>query len=195
MAINWGNDIMVTVILFIVAYVAGSVNFSILLFRFLGKDDPRRHFSKNAGVTNVYRQAGFFWSGVILLLDTGRAMLLAWTALYLLPIPYAPWIGLALITGNRFPCFHRFQGGKGVASYLGFTILIAPLLAAISALLWLVVYAVFRMPFVASLFMIVALMVGTIIACGYQWAAMSGAIVTVLFIFYNHRENWKRVKI
>ncbi|HHC24907.1 MAG TPA: glycerol-3-phosphate acyltransferase, partial [Desulfobacterales bacterium] len=30
-----------------------------------------------------------------------------------------PWIGLSLILGNRFPCFHGFQGGKGVANYLG----------------------------------------------------------------------------
>ncbi len=194
MAINWGNSVMIMAMLLAVTYVAGSVNFSILLFRFLGKDDPRRHFSRNAGVTNVYRQAGFFWSGVILLLDTGRAMLIAWVALYLLPMHYAPWIGLALIIGNRFPCFHRFQGGKGVASYLGFTIVMAPFWAAISALLWVVVYAIFRIPFVASLFMIATLMVGTIIACGYQWTAIAGAIVTVLFIFYNHRENWKRVK-
>lgn len=184
---------MITTMLLAAAYTAGSLNFAILLFKMLGKDDPRKHFSRNAGVTNVYRQAGFFWSGVILLLDTGRAMLIAWVALYLLPMHYAPWIGLALIIGNRFPCFHRFRGGKGVAGYLGFTCLIAPFWAVLSALLWLVVYAICRIPFVASLFMIVALMVGTIIACGYQWAALAGAIATAFFIFYNHRKNWRGV--
>src|ERR1035437_3468366 len=118
------------------AYLAGSVNFSIILFRMLGRDDPRDHFSGNAGVTNVYRQTGFFGAGVILLLDLGRACILAWAALYLLPKQYVPWIGLALIIGNRFPCFHKFRGGKGVASYLGFTSLVSPFSAIISVLLW-----------------------------------------------------------
>jgi hypothetical protein len=37
--------------------------------------------------------------------------------------------------------------------------------------------------------MTVVLMVGTIIACGYQPIAAGGVIATALFIFYNHRQN------
>ena len=176
-------------ILLPISYLAGSVNFPVLLFRMLGRDDPRDHFSGNAGVTNVYRQAGLLWAGVILFLDLGRAFIVSGTALYLLPTQYAPWIGLALILGNRFPCFHKFRGGKGVASYLGFTGLISPFAVIFSVLLWLGVYGIFRIPFVASFFMTVMLMAGTIIACGYDLAATWGAIATALFIFYNHRQN------
>jgi len=171
------------------AYIAGSVNFSILLFRMLGRDDPRYHFSGTAGTTNVYRQAGLFWAGVVLLLDLGRALAVSWAALYLLPINYVPWVGLALILGNRFPCFHQFRGGKGVASYLGFTAIISPYSAAFSALVWVGVYGIVRIPFIASFFMTFVLMVGTIIICGYQALATAGAIATALFIFYNHRQN------
>jgi len=171
------------------AYIAGSVNFSILLFRMLGRDDPRYHFSGTAGTTNVYRQAGLFWAGVVLLLDLGRALAVSWAALYLLPINYVPWVGLALILGNRFPCFHQFRGGKGVASYLGFTAIISPYSAAISCLVWVGVYGIVRIPFIASFFMTFVLMVGTIIICGYQALATAGAIATALFIFYNHRQN------
>ena len=56
------------------AYLAGSINFAILLFRLIGKDDPRMHFSGNAGVTNVYRQAGWPLAALVLILDMGRAM-------------------------------------------------------------------------------------------------------------------------
>ena len=171
------------------AYIAGSVSFSILLFRMLGRDDPRYHFSGTAGTTNVYRQAGLFWAGVVLLLDLGRALAVSWAALYLLPINYVPWVGLALILGNRFPCFHQFRGGKGVASYLGFTAIISPYSAAFSALVWVGVYGIVRIPFIASFFMTFVLMVGTIIICGYQALATAGAIATALFIFYNHRQN------
>jgi glycerol-3-phosphate acyltransferase PlsY len=184
-----GNLLTMMAIFLPAAYIAGSVNFSVLLFRILGKDDPRYHSSGTAGTTNVYRQAGLFWAGVVFFLDSGRALAASWAALYLLPADYVPWTGLALILGNRFPCFHQFRGGKGVASYLGFTTLISPLSAAFSVLVWLGVYGIFRIPFIASFFMTFVLMVGTIIACGYQTAATAGTIATALFIFYNHRQN------
>ena len=176
-------------ILMTAGYLAGSVNFPILLFRILGRDDPRYHFSGNAGVTNVYRQAGLFWAGVILILDVGRACLLSGAALYLLPIRSAPWVGLALLLGNRFPCFHQFRGGKGVASYLGFTAMITPLSAVFSAIAWVVIYGIVRIPFIASFFMAVVLMAGTISACGYHLAAAIGTIASTLFIFFNHSRN------
>jgi glycerol-3-phosphate acyltransferase PlsY len=186
---EWGNGVMIMTILLPASYIAGSVNFSILLFRMLGRDDPRDHFSGTAGTTNIYRQAGLSWAGVVLLLDLGRAFAVSGAALYFIPTNHVPWVGLALVLGNRFPCFHQFRGGKGVASYLGFTVLLSPLSAAASVLLWLGVYGIVRIPFIASLFMTAVLMAGTIIACGYQVAATAGTIITALFILYNHRQN------
>lgn len=178
-----------TLALCVTAYIAGSVNFSIIVFRMLGRDDPRYQFSGTAGTTNVYRQAGLFWAGVVFILDLGRALAVSWAALYLLSIHNAPWVGLALVAGNRFPCFHQFRGGKGVAAYLGFTILIAPLSAGLSALAWLIVYGIVRIPFVASFFMTFVLMAGTINACEYEVGAIAGTVATSLFIFYNHKRN------
>lgn len=171
------------------AYLAGSVNFSILLFAVLGKGDPRSLFSGNAGTTNVWRQAGLGWAALVLFLDLIRAIGLALFALYFLPEVQVPWAGLALVLGNRFPCFHSFRGGKGVAAYLGFTIPIAPLVAALSALVWAVVYRLTRLPFIASFFMVVVLAAGTIITFGYDVTATTGSVVTIFFIFFNHREN------
>ncbi|MBC2711578.1 MAG: glycerol-3-phosphate acyltransferase [Desulfosarcina sp.] len=107
--------------LFAFAYVAGSVNFSILAFRLTGREDPRGHGSGNPGATNVYRQAGIGWAVAVLLSDMGRAVAVALVANTLLPFWQVPWVGLGLILGNRFTCFHGFKGGKGVANYLGFT--------------------------------------------------------------------------
>jgi glycerol-3-phosphate acyltransferase PlsY len=181
--------LMMTLALSVVAYIAGSVNFSIIVFRMLGRDDPRYQFSGTAGTTNVYRQAGLFWAGVVFILDIGRALAVSWAALYLIPINTVPWVGLALIAGNRFPCFHQFRGGKGVAAYLGFTIVISPLAAVLSAVIWLVVYGIVRVPFVASIFMTFVLMAGTISACEYQVVATAGTVLTSLLIFYNHKQN------
>ena len=61
-------------LIYLFAYLAGSVNFAIIFFKVTGKEDPRLSFSGNAGTTNVYRQAGYFWATVIFLLDIGRAI-------------------------------------------------------------------------------------------------------------------------
>ena len=176
-------------LMLLLAYLAGSINFAIIILRLLGLEDPRTKFSGNAGTTNVYRQAGTGWAVVVLLLDTGRAIGLAALALSVLPVVMVPWIGMALVTGNRFPCFHRFQGGKGVASFLGFTIPIAPWGALLSCIAWVVVYRVVRIPFIASFFMILILGGAAVWAGGSEAVSITGTGVTVLLMLFNHRKN------
>ena len=175
--------------LLLLTYVAGSINFAIIALRLLGKEDPRTKFSGNAGTTNVYRQAGRGWAALVLLLDVGRAAALAALAMALLPFAFVPWIGLALVAGNRFPCFHGFRGGKGVASYLGFVIPIAPWGAAAACLAWVIVHRIARIPFVASFCMILVLG-GAVAAAGAAEAlAISGTAATVALIVFNHKRN------
>ena len=176
-------------LILLLAYVSGSINFAILLLGLLHKEDPRTKFSGNAGTTNVYRQAGKGWAAIVLLLDAGRAVGLAALALYLLPAPLVPWVGTALVAGNRFPCFHRFQGGKGVASLLGFTIPIAPWGAVLSCLLWVMVYGIVRIPFIASFFIVLILGGAAIGAGDLKAVSIAGTAATVLLIFFNHRKN------
>ena len=177
------------VILFIAAYIVGSVNFSILLFRLLGKGDPRNNFSGNAGVVNVYRQAGFFSAVLVLVLDISRSMGVAIISQRLLPEYFVPWCGLALILGNSFPCLHNFKGGKGIANYLGFTAIASPVSAVISITAWAVVYQLAKVPFIASFVMVLILASGTVITAGLDWLHVTGVIITVLLIIYNHRKN------
>jgi glycerol-3-phosphate acyltransferase PlsY len=175
--------------LLLFTYLAGSVNFAIIALRLLGKEDPRTRFSGNAGTTNVYRQAGWGWAALVLLLDVGRAAALAALALALLPNAHVPWVGLALVAGNRFPCFHGFRGGKGVASYLGFALPIAPWGAAAACLAWVAVHRIVRIPFVASFCMILVL--GRAIAAAGDWEAfpIAGTAATVALIIFNHKKN------
>jgi acyl phosphate:glycerol-3-phosphate acyltransferase len=175
--------------LLLFTYLAGSINFAIITLRILGKEDPRTKFSGNAGTTNVYRQAGWAWAAVVLLFDVGRAASLAALALALLPFAFVPWIGLALVAGNRFPLFHGFRGGKGVASYLGFAIPIAPWGAAAACLAWVAVHRIVRIPFVASFGMILILGRGIAAAGNWEAIAIAGTAATVLLIAFNHKRN------
>ncbi|SPD74824.1 putative Glycerol-3-phosphate acyltransferase [uncultured Desulfobacterium sp.] len=176
-------------ILFITAYIIGSVNFSILLFKILGKGDPRDSFSGNAGVVNVYRQAGYFLATIILVLDIARSMGVAVMAQFLLPAEMVPWCGLGLILGNSFPCFHHFMGGKGVANYLGFTFVVSPVWAGISMAAWIVAYMLFKLPFIASFLMLFILALGTAITGNFSFVHITGVTITLLLIVYNHRRN------
>ena len=175
--------------LLLLTYLIGSINFAIIVLRLLGKEDPRTQFSGNAGTTNVYRQAGRGWAAVVLLLDIGRAVALAALALDLLPFAFVPWIGFALVAGNRFPCFHGFRGGKGVAGYLGFTILISPWGAALSCLIWVIVHRIVRIPFIASFFMILTLGAAVVAASGGETLPIAGTVATAVLIVFNHRKN------
>ena len=177
------------VLMAVLSYFAGSINFSILLFRVLGKEDPRNNHSKNPGATNVYRQAGLLWAAVVLLLDVGRAFVVGYAAVSWLEPHWVAFVGLALILGNRYPCFHGFDGGKGVANYLGFTLGLNPVAALISGIGWLGVFSFSRTPFVASFTMVTILAIGTIISLGTQPAVLAGVLMTVGLIIYSHRTN------
>ena len=178
------------------AYLAGSVNFAILLFRLLGKHDPRTCFSGNAGVTNVYRQAGWLLATLVLVLDVGRAMAVAFVAGYLWADALVPWVGLALILGNHFPCFHGWRGGKGVASYLGFYAWLLPVGTGLALAAYLMVFTLTRISFLASFGVLATL-------TGFGWVhwvheplALAAMLITAISIVWFHRSNiaalWQR---
>src|SRR4030065_753704 len=178
-----------TFLIFLFAYLAGSINFAIIFFKLTGREDPRQSYSGNAGTTNVYRQAGIIWAAVIFLLDIGRAFAVAIIACYFLKVTFLPWAAFFLVLGNSFPCFHGFRGGKGVANYLGYTLLIAPWAALASAVILLVSYGIFRVTFIASFFIVFILALGQAYFAHWKLIAISGALVTFLLILFNHRRN------
>lgn len=176
----------------LLSYLAGSINFAILFFKIAGRDDPRLSFSGNAGTTNVYRQAGLPWAVLVFALDIGRALAVAVLAMHFISGEWLIWAGFFLILGNSFPCFHGFRGGKGVASYLGFTALIVPWITLLAAIAWVLVYGVKRVPFIASFFMVAILSMGH--SLSFQWTlpATAGALATFALIVFNHRSNMRR---
>jgi len=177
------------ILTYLFAYLAGSVNFAIIFLKLAGKVDPRLNFSGNAGTTNVYRQAGILWAAVVFLLDIGRAITVAFMANYFLKNTLLPWACFFLVLGNTFPCFHGLRGGKGVANYLGFTLLVAPWSAVFAAAIWLAVYGIGHVTFIASFFMVFILACGQALTLHWHLKAVTGALATFLLILFNHRKN------
>ncbi|MCF8111257.1 MAG: glycerol-3-phosphate acyltransferase [Desulfobacteraceae bacterium] len=171
------------------AYCMGSVNFAIVFLRLMGKQDPRNGFSGNPGATNVYRQAGLPAAALVLLFDIGRAVAVSAAAMYIFPAPAVAWSALALLAGNRYPCFHGFSGGKGVANYLGFSAVIVPAAALVSCAAWAAVFWLARRPFAGSFAMVAILSGASILKWKDSPLAVGGAVVAALFIVFNHRAN------
>ncbi len=171
------------------AYLAGSVNFSILLFRLLGKSDPRARYSGNAGATNVYRQAGWLWAAAVVLLDVGRAAAVALAAHHFWPDPLLPWAGWALILGNHWPCFHGWRGGKGVANFIGFYIVLIPLGTLLALTVYGAVLLIARISSVASLCLLAVLSAFAIAHWGYSIIGLSAVLITAAGIIWFHRAN------
>jgi len=180
------------VLIFVAIYLLGSINFAILVLRLFRKGDPRKWSSGNPGTFNVYRKHGVLWATPVFLLDIGRATGSAVLALRFLSPELIAWIAFALVLGNRFPVFHRFKGGKGVAGFLGFVVVIAPLFSAIAAACWVVVYRIFREAYLGSFTMVTLLAAGLVYRCGFLFSVGIAVLLTVVLIVHGHLPNLKQ---
>jgi acyl phosphate:glycerol-3-phosphate acyltransferase len=181
---------MLTLLLFCpLVYVLASINFSILFIRIMRKGDPRAHYSSNAGVTNVYRMTGMTGAAVVLILDLSRAAGVAWAGLYIMSPQLAVWLVVPLFVGVRYPCFHGFRGGKGVAGFLGFTAAFEPLWAVASASTWVLTYALIKKSFIGSFAMILILATGLAWSVSGELPACMAGYITAALIIIAHRSN------
>jgi len=132
-------------ILVIFAYLIGSIPTSVWISKYVFNIDIRNYGSGNAGATNTFRVLGSKWGSLVMLVDVSKGILA--TSLYII-IPFylshelartnfMIILGLTAVIGHIFPIWAEFKGGKGVATLLGMTIAIQPMVA----LLCLVVFA------------------------------------------------------
>ena len=111
------------------AYLSGSLPFSIWITRYVKSVDVRDAGSGHATTTNTIRQAGFGWGALVLILDIAKGFLPTYFALrtglgttadsqsiptYIIPITAA-----CAVIGHCWPLFAQFRGGMGLATFGG----------------------------------------------------------------------------
>ena len=137
----------------LVAYLIGSVSFAVLASRAFQLPDPHTYGSGNPGATNVLRTGHKAAAVLTLLGDAAKG----WLAVALVQqhAPGAPLAAavaaVAVTVGHMYPVFHRFQGGKGVATSLGVLLALDAWLAAGAAATWLIIAFFFRISSLAAL--------------------------------------------
>ena len=134
------------------------------------------------------------WYGVpVVLLDTAKGFVPA-LVFSLTVSPLAGVLaGAGAMVGHARPLFLRFErGGKMVATTGGAFLGIAPLVAAVGALVWLVIFLVFRYASLASIAGAVSLPIAAVLL-GSSWAVIVFAACAAAAVLFLHRGNVKRL--
>ncbi len=178
------------------AYVIGSIDFAVIVARMHGVD-IHEVGSGNPGASNVARTIGKFPAALVLLGDTmkgvvGAAMGMVASGTADPQIEWAFLAGLAAVIGHCYPVFHRFRGGKGVATGLGVLFFTVPLVGLIVVLSWLVLVKLTNTASISSLIVVFA-SIPLAIWQGVWGMSLVWLLVTVVLVVWRHRANIERV--
>ncbi len=179
-------------LLFIAAYLIGSIPVGVLVGRARGFD-PRAVGSGNIGMTNVARAGGKGAAALTFAGDLLKGLIPVLTARI---AGFAPGIvaitGLLAFVGAICSVFLGFRGGKGVAASLGIWLGIAPAPVLIALAVFIVVFAIFRIVSLASICASIALP-PAVAALGLPRPYVGLAIVMTALVLLRHRKNIARL--
>ena len=176
----------------IIAYLAGSIPFGLILVNITGAGNLREIGSGNIGATNVLRTGHKNIAIATLILDCSKG----WVTVIVAQshgLDLAVISGVCSVVGHIFPIWLKFRGGKGVATVLGVLLAIAWQVGLTAVATWLIIAAIFRY---SSLAAILALTLSTV----YAWYLpdTNVSIMTTLIAglsILRHKENmWRLIK-
>ena len=193
----------VYILMAVIAYAIGSVNFSIIFSKKFAGFDVREKGSGNAGSTNMLRSVGKGPAALTLICDILKGVVTILLAIGIgkIATEVKPEIlvqiaGVFVVVGHTFPVYFGFKGGKGVATSLGILLLINWQIGLICLVFALAIMIFTRMVSLGSimvsiLFPILTIFItenyivdGNYIVFGFIMAAI---------VIFNHRANIKRI--
>lgn len=193
------------ILIAIIAYLLGSLSFALIVSRCMHLQDPRAYGSGNPGATNVLRSGNKYAALLTLLGDMGKGSaavglaalwlkhVLGYSAALAATHPGLALAGVAVFMGHVFPVFLHFKGGKGVATALGVLLALQPLLAALTAAIWVVTAWLTRYSSLAAIMAALTALAGYSLMSSlsddfdpYRCAAI--ALMTSVLI-WRHRSN------
>lgn len=204
------------ILLFVVSYLIGSINFSIIVTKIKKTQDIRTIGSGNAGFTNVLRSIGVgpaiitfvgdFLKGLLavylsrLIIQTNP---LAETDIFILQ--YSVYLsGLGCLLGHLYPCFFEFKGGKGILTSWAVTLLIDYRIFLIMILIFLALLVMTKIVSIGSLAAAISYPIVTFLVT-YFWDCNEVhnityvvmctfiSLIVGVMVFYKHIPNLKRL--
>ena len=198
------------IIVAVIAYLLGSISFSIIISKKMAGFDVREKGSGNAGTTNVLRSVGKKAALLTLIGDILKGVVAILVAIIAGKIVdnldnalLVQIAGVCVILGHTFPVFFKFKGGKGIATSLGVLLMTNWQIGLICLVYALILIALTRMVSVGSLvatilFPVLVLFINQnyIVPTGSDnWSYLIYSIIIAALIIFNHRENIKRINV
>ena len=194
------------IIIAIIAYAIGSINFSVIISKKMAGFDIRDKGSGNAGSTNMLRSIGKKAAILTLVCDILKGVVAVLIAVVVGKIvknvdkaALVQIAGILVVIGHTFPIFFEFKGGKGVATSLGVLLIINWKIGLICLVFALVIMALGRIVSLGSVGAAILCPVLTLFihsnyiveATGIKYLVF-GLILAAIVIF-NHRANIQRI--
>ena len=200
---------VIYIIMALIAYVIGSINFSIIISKKMAGFDVREKGSGNAGTTNMLRSVGKKAAAITLVCDILKGVVSIVIAIIIGNISknldkelLLQIAGIAVVLGHTFPIFFGFKGGKGVATSLGVLLMSNWQIGLICLVFALVLMALTRMVSLGSCAAAVLFPVLTLFINQHYTVLTDGkngnvyfiySVILAIIVLYNHRENIKRI--
>ncbi len=195
------NDVL---ILYLVAYLLGSIPTAVWIGRVFYGIDVREHGSKNAGATNTYRVLGPKAAIPVLFIDILKGFT-ATSLIHLYPelIPnetsafviVKALCGALAVVGHLFPVFAGFRGGKGVATLFGMVIGLFPQAAGLALLIFILTYLISNYVSLGSILASLTFSLAVLFVFRDERSAMIiFSLLQFILILFTHRKNIVRLK-
>lgn len=178
------------------SYVVGSIDFAVVVARMYGVD-IHEVGSGNPGASNVLRTLGRLPAAMVFAGDMVKGVVAAAMGMVVSGVadPMVQWAfaaGLAAVVGHCYPVFHKFRGGKGVATASGVLLFTIPLVAAIDAVIWTVLAKLTKTASISSL-MVMAATIPLALWQGIEVNALMWLLAIIALIVWRHRGNIQRM--
>ncbi len=194
---------MEILIVILLSYLSGSIPFGLILIKIFTNKDIRNVGSGNIGATNVLRTGNKYLAITTLILDATKGYLPVIITNHILP-DQIQISSLMVFLGHIFPIWLKFNGGKGVATYLGVLFALSISLSILFIFTWLVVSLIFKYASISSMFSSLTVLMVTVFRDNVIMAINSNMmpdnnIKILLFIFFiliifTHRKNISNLK-
>lgn len=179
----------------VLGYLLGSIPFGLLLTRMAGLGDVRKIGSGNIGATNVLRTGNKKLAAATLLLDAFKATAAALVAKAVFAGDAGQLAGLiagfCAFIGHLFPVWLGFKGGKGVATYIGTLLGIAPIMVVVFAIIWLSIAKISRYSSLSALVATLVIPVALWLVHQPEPALFTG--VMTIITWWKHKANIERL--
>ncbi len=182
----------------VIAYLLGSLNFAIIISGRKYKEDIRTHGSKNAGMTNMMRTYGKSAAAWTLLGDALKAVVSCLIGYAVFGERGAYVAGLFCMMGHMFPLYYGFRGGKGVVTVAATILMCNPFVFLILFVLFVVLVLCTKFISLGSvmcmlLFPLVLDRISTFFQGGTDFIEIVVAILMTVLVVFKHKENISRL--